>query len=419
MVGIGAGGQLGFAAEVLPAPIQSALATSASGGTITAGTYRYVLTAINAFGETIASNEQTIVTTGSTSTVTVSWAAVTGATGYKLYKTAAGGATGTELLYKTVGAVITDIDTSPGSPSGAFPTFNTANNYGTYVAPTKFTPIMSENLHFIQETNFRRPIRKSADIVGANAGNVHTEGDIEMEALEDVVVHFLYASRVAVVKTGTPNFTYTITPTAAAVPVRSMSITVERAGVVFGYTGCVVASFRFTITDGTIMFNCSILGSDEAVQSLPVPTWPATVPFGAGQYDVQIPTATTVFDTDTFEWTCDDNAEPQYRMKTPGRGAQFIAFGERSLGLTVERDFETRTDYDAFKALTAQSITFLFSKGANNQISLVTPVSIKDTYELGLSGQGDLIRASIQYQMAIDGSGNSFTIVVKTQENVT
>src|SRR6476659_3132271 len=102
-LGIGAGGLLGVALEVLPPPVQAALSTSASGGTITAGTYRYVLTAINTFGETIASNEQTIVTTGSTSTVTVTWTAVTGATGYKLYKTAAGGGTGTELLYKTVG----------------------------------------------------------------------------------------------------------------------------------------------------------------------------------------------------------------------------------------------------------------------------------------------------------------------------
>src|SRR5690242_18215879 len=109
--GIGAAGILGVAREVLPPPVQSALATATTGGTITAGTYRYVVTAINANGETIASNEQTIVTTGSTSTVTVTWVTVAGATGFNLYKTAAGGATGTELKYKTVGLVVSDVDT--------------------------------------------------------------------------------------------------------------------------------------------------------------------------------------------------------------------------------------------------------------------------------------------------------------------
>jgi hypothetical protein len=418
--GIGAGGQLGIAAEVLAAPVQAALATAATGGTIADGTYRYVVTAINANGETIASNEQTITTAGGgLSTVTVTWGAVTGATGYKLYKTAAGGATQTELLYKTVGLVVSDIDTAPGSPAGAFPTVNTATTPNTYRAPTKFFPIMSESLQYQQATNFRRPIRKSADIVGAVAGDVHIEGDIEMEALEDVVIHFLYASRATIVKTGTTNYTYTVTPTPAAVPTRTLSITVERNAQVFGYVGCVVSSFRFTPTDGTLMFNCSILGSDEATAATPVPSFSTTVPFGAGQYNIQIPTATTVFDVDTFEWSCEDNAEPQYRLKDTGRGAQFIKYGERNMGLSLERDFLDRTDYDAFKALTSQTVTIVASKGANNSITLLTPVSIKDTYELGLSGQGDLIRGAIAYQMAIDGSGNSYTITVKTQESVT
>src|SRR6201992_1918191 len=100
--GVGAGGDLVIAFEDLNEPVQSALATATTGGTITAGTYKYIVTALNALGETMGSNEQTITTTGSTSTVTVTWATVTGATGYNLYKTASGGATGTELKYKSV-----------------------------------------------------------------------------------------------------------------------------------------------------------------------------------------------------------------------------------------------------------------------------------------------------------------------------
>lgn len=416
--GIGAAGIMGVAIEQLPAPVQSALATATTGGTITAGTYRYVLTAINANGETTASNEQTIVTTGSTSTVTVSWTAVTGATGYRLYKTAAGGGVGTELFYKAVGLVITDIDTSPGAPAGAFPTINTAGNPGVYVAPVKYIPFMSESLTSVQATIWRRPIRQSADIIGAVPGNFNVEGDISIEGMEDCVVYFLYASRNSVVKTGTSNFTYTFTPTAGAIPARTLSITVVRNGIVFGFTGVVVGSQTFTVEDGILMYNVSMIGRDEAVQTLPTPTWPTTVPFGAGQYSIEIPTATPVLDTDTFEFTVDDAAEAQFRLKNPTRGAQFIKYGERAVTISLERDFDTRTDFDAFKALTSQDITITATKGANNSITLNTPVTIKDTYEVQNSGQGDLVRAAIAYNAVINASGVSYTVTLKSQENV-
>jgi len=417
--GIGASGILGIAFEQLPPPVQSALSTAASGGTITAGTYRYVVTAINANGETTASNEQSITTSGSTSTVTVTWATVTSATGYKLYKTAAGGATGTELLYKTVGAVTSDIDTSPGSPSGAFPTLNTAADPGVYYAPVKYVPFNSENIMINQSTIYRRPIRQTADIVGAVAGNFYPGGDIEMESLEDVVIYFLYNSRVTIVKSGTTNFTYTITPAPNAIPIKTMSITIVRNGIVFGYTGMVTGSFSFGISDGLLTFRTSMLGRDEAVQTLPTATWPTTVPFGAGQYSIEVPTATPVLDTDTFEFSVEDNPEAQFRLKSTGRGATFINFGERNSTLNLQRDFLDRTDYDAFKATTSQSITLTASKGANNSISMLAPVAIKDSYEVGLSGEGDLVRANIQYQNVIDGTGKSWQITLKTQESVT
>lgn len=416
--GIGAAGIMGIAREVLAPPVQAALATATTGGTITAGTYRYIVTAINASGETTASNEQSITTTGSTSTVTVTWGAVTGATGYKLYKTAAGGATGTELLYKTVGLVTSDIDTTPGSPSGAFPTLNTASNSGVYVAPTKYVPFMSESLTSSQATIWRRPIRQSADIIGAVPGDFHIEGDISIEAMEDCVIYFLFGARMSIAKAGTTNYTYTCTPTANAIPNSTLSITVVRNGIVFGFTGCVVSSQTFTPSDGILMYNMSILGRDEAVQSLPTPTWPTTVPFGAGQYSIEIPTATPVLDTDSFEFTIDDAAEPQFRLKSASRGAQFIKYGERAVTISMERDFESRADFDAFKALTSQDITLTATKGANNSISLNTPVTIKDTYEVQNSGQGDLVRASIAYNAVIDGTGKSYQITLKTQENV-
>jgi hypothetical protein len=213
------------------------------------------------------------------------------------------------------------------------------------------------------------------------------------------------------------DITYTFTPTPSAVPVLSLSITVVRNGVVFGYTGCVTGQFSFTPSDGLLMFNVSIVGSDEIESPVPVATWPTTVPFGAGQYEVNI-AGTQMFDTDTFEFTVNDNADPQFRLKNTGRGAQYIKLGERECTITMERDFFNRTEYDQFKILTQEAIFIRTQKAATNYIQMTAPVAVKDSYELGLSGQGDLVRASIEYQNMIDPSGNSYYIEIGTQEDI-
>jgi hypothetical protein len=291
---------------------------------------------------------------------------------------------------------------------------------GTYTAPTKYVPFNSESLTVANETNFRRAIRNSPDVTYAVPGNIHPEGDIEMDAFDDILPYFMMVSRMTVVKTGTtPNFTYTGTPNALAVPAKTMSITIVRDGIVFGYVGCVVSSFTIGMDDGTMTYTATIMANDEAVQSAPTPTWPTTTPYGMGMYTIEIPTASTVTDTDTFEFQVEDNGEPQFRLKSTGRGANFIKFGEREVTLSVERDFQTRVEYDAFKAVTAQSIQITASKGANNNIVLLCAVSIKDSYEVNLSGQGDLVRAQVSYQCLVGPATPSYLLTVKGQEDIT
>jgi hypothetical protein len=290
---------------------------------------------------------------------------------------------------------------------------------GTYVAPAFFWPFLTESVQYQQETDWRRPIRQSADVIGGVQGDSHVEGDLEMEAFEDAIAYFLYCSRCSPAKSGATNFTYVFTPTSAATAPRTFSLTIVRNGVTFGYVGCVVSSYKLSIDDGILKMTFSIVGQDEATQSLPTPTWPTVVPYGAGMYSVQIPTATQVFDTDTFEFTVDDQADPQYRMKNTGRGPQFISYQERNVSLTVERDFQDRTDYDAFKALTAQAVTILATKGVNNSIQIDLLAGIKDTYEVNLGSQGDLVRASVAYQGPIGAAGNACTVTVKNQANIT
>lgn len=101
-------------------PVQSALATAASGGSIANGNYFVKVTAVTFLGEGLPSNEQTITTTGTgISTITVTWSAVTGATSYKVY---IGTTTNGENLVSTVtGAVTTTLTALPGT-SGTPPT---------------------------------------------------------------------------------------------------------------------------------------------------------------------------------------------------------------------------------------------------------------------------------------------------------
>jgi hypothetical protein len=287
---------------------------------------------------------------------------------------------------------------------------------GTYVAPTKFMPFNSEDLKHVQSTVWRRPIRNSASLVGGVAGNSHVEGSITMELLPDVFPYFLYSSRTSVVKTGTGPYIYTVTPVPLATPPRTMSISVKRNGEVFGYAGCVMGSFTITLgADGILMITIQIMGLTEATQAALTAVWPTSVPFGAGMYKLEIPTASQIFDADMFEFDQQDNPTPNFRIKDTNAGPSFIAFGESAGSIKVERDFSSRTDYDTFKSLTAQSLKFVATNGAE-VVSLTCPVSIKDTYDIGSPSQGDLLRASITYQTAMNAAGIHYTIVVTTAE---
>lgn len=292
---------------------------------------------------------------------------------------------------------------------------------GTYTAPTVFLSLKSESLNFTPNNINRRPLRGTADVTGVMGGYVETGGDIVVEILPDQLPHILRATRGAQAVTGTTPKIYTHTPDSAATPTRTLSITVVRNGIVFGYTGCVIGTQKYGLDEGLLIGTFTILGRDEAVQSAPTPTFPTSRPFGPGEYDIQIPTAASVLDCDTFELTINDNAESQFRLKNTGRGAQFIKYGERSVELTMSRDFESRAEYDAFKAMTAQGIRIIASQGANDKVQFTVPAAIKSTYEIeGLSGQADLIRANITYMGTLDAvTGKSYEIVTTTTATIT
>ena len=116
----------------LPTPTGITLAASTGSGALATGTYYYRVSATNALGETIPSTESLFALTGPDG-ITIGWAEVTGATGYKVY----GRTTGAEKLIATVvgGTTLTYTDDGSLTPAGAMPTLNTTGSTKTELLP--------------------------------------------------------------------------------------------------------------------------------------------------------------------------------------------------------------------------------------------------------------------------------------------
>ena len=135
-----------------PWTVAAALGAAGDGGTWSqVGQYYWVVTAYNATGETIASLEVTKNVDVTTKRVTLTWAQVTGASGYKVYRSTDSGTYGASSLVATVNgaATTTCVDgggaLSAGAPPAANTTGGAAPEYGE--APTLDTdPLTVGNL---------------------------------------------------------------------------------------------------------------------------------------------------------------------------------------------------------------------------------------------------------------------------------
>lgn len=102
------------------------LAPSASGGTLAAGTYGYRVSAVSAVGQGLACSTVTATTTGTTSSIVLTWPAVPNATSYRVY----GRTAGSELLMGSPSSP-TFTDDASATPSGALPTLATTPGNAT------------------------------------------------------------------------------------------------------------------------------------------------------------------------------------------------------------------------------------------------------------------------------------------------
>lgn len=109
---------------LLAAPTNVVATPSGTGGTLAAGTYYYKVTALDAYGQTLPSAEASAVTTGATSSVALTWTAVTGAVSYRIYR---GTATNAQNTYFTsTAANFTDVGAA--GTAGTVPTTTLQQN---------------------------------------------------------------------------------------------------------------------------------------------------------------------------------------------------------------------------------------------------------------------------------------------------
>lgn len=105
-------------------PTGLAAVASTTGGLMVAGTYHYKVTACLPNGETLASNEVSATTTGSTGSVQLTWTAPNGngATGYRVYRGTTAG--GENLLVAVIisGTQVSFLDMGGPTSNGAPPT---------------------------------------------------------------------------------------------------------------------------------------------------------------------------------------------------------------------------------------------------------------------------------------------------------
>ena len=107
----------------LSTPTSLVATPSSSGGSLSTATYYYKVVALDSVGTTVGSSEVSAVVTGPTGSVALSWAAVVGASSYRVYRGTSAG--GQDTYYTTTSNSM--IDTGAAGTAGTVPGSNTAN----------------------------------------------------------------------------------------------------------------------------------------------------------------------------------------------------------------------------------------------------------------------------------------------------
>lgn len=314
--------------------------------------------------------------------------------------------------------------------------------YGTYIdpgtGPGVWMPILTESLKYTEEKYYSPQIREQTIVSDVKQAPYHVEGDIEFEVDANYLPYLLYASRHTVVKTGAGPYTYKATPSnfGSAYPggaAKGLSITIDRNGNGFGYAGCVIGQWAFTIDNGILKCTASVQGlSEQLPADMGTTSWIDPSLFGADASSIYVdasgtaPAFATRFDNfNGFTATLNYNAEAQNRIR-PDRQATFVKYGETEATIETELDFLDRTEYDNMVASTTRSIRLESNKpggagtfaAATEAFRLDMNRTSYDAYEVDTPGMGDLVTARVTARGIGLAGGDAFSITCKSAVNL-
>lgn len=315
---------------------------------------------------------------------------------------------------------------------------------GTYLPPstagTLFVPILDESLQYTEDKYYSEQIRQAVIESEQKQSYYHVEGDITMEVDTAFLPYFLYCSRFTPTKTGAASpWTYKFVPstagsatTAAGTGTRkTASMTVVRNGIGFGYGGCVIGGWEFSIEDGVLRVTMNVLGLSEATPGgLGTPAWVAAKLLGADAHQVSVDAAGTAptfaspaTNFNGYTVNINHNAEAQNRIRRD-RSASYISYGKTEATLETELDFESKVEYDNYKASTKAAYRLESIGDGAAYAASVDAMRIDfnrasyDAYELGLGGMDELIMASVTARALGIAGGDALSIEVKSTLSV-
>ena len=307
---------------------------------------------------------------------------------------------------------------------------------GTYLPPSTsgaiWIPILDETLAYTEDAYYSQQIREEVVDIERTQGFYHVEGNLNMEFDANYAPYFGVCSRHDIAPSGSSPTLYEFTPSSAGSAFsaglnRTASITVVRNGVGFGYAGCVVNNWEFTIDSGVLRMNLGMFGlSEQEPVALDTPTWLDPSLLGAAHHEVRVDAAGTApaFATASAEFngftaTFNHNATAENRL-TGSRAATYVAYHKTDATFDSELDFLDRTEYDAFVDNERRAVRFSSWKGGTGFADSDEGVQITyyntayDTYPVQLTGLADLIMANVTGRALIIAGGVPYKIAVRS-----
>lgn len=327
----------------------------------------------------------------------------------------------------------------PGIGASAALGFAFESVLGTYVPPTVWIPILEESLVYTEDKYYSPQLRQQVTDSDVLPSYYHVEGDVRFEVDVNYLPYFLFCSRHTITSTGgvytfTPNTSGASTTAATGLTQRTASLTMLRNGAFFGYTGCTMGGYEFSVDtdEGVLMATMNVMGNGEEDGS-GTPAWIAPALFGADCHRVSVDTAgvTPTFATPSqdfngFTFRANHNPEPQNRL-IPQRKAVFTKFGKTDFSVESELDFIDKTEYNNFKAAAVKAFQFESRRPGNaasfaaatQAVRITTNRAAYDRYDISVDDIASIIIGGFEgHGLNITG-GDAYRIEVKSPVTIT